>query len=191
MAPSLKKAIILNPKKGNISSNNRVNWYDYYAGYSPRFAMQILSSVGIKSKSTVLDPWNGIGTTTLAASALGVSSIGYDLNPVPVIIAKALVLSVGEKQSVKPLLKEIISKASRFSSGDSEPFLTWFDKDTCNHLRSIEKSIQFLLVKGSGDDIFILDNVCRVSEIASFFYVALFRTLRILVDDFIGSNLLG
>jgi hypothetical protein len=45
-----------------------------------------------------------------------------------------------------------------------------------------------LLVEEHEDDVFILDNVCRVSEIASFFYVALFRTLRILVDEFIGSN---
>lgn len=188
MSLSLKKADILNPKKGNTSYNNRANWYDYYAGYSPKFALQILSSVGVKAKSTVLDPWNGIGTTTLAASALGVPAIGYDLNPVPVIVAKALILSTGEKQSIKPLLKEIIAKSSKFASGEVEPFLTWFDKDTCSHLRGIEKAVQFLLVEGSEEDRFILDDIEKVSEMASFFYVALFRTLRILVDEFIGSN---
>ena len=43
----------------------------------------------------ILDPWNGSGTTTYAASQLGYTSRGLDLNPVMNIVARAPTAAVG------------------------------------------------------------------------------------------------
>ena len=40
---------------------------------------------------TVLDPWNGTGTTTQVACEKGISSVGVDINPVANLIAKSKV----------------------------------------------------------------------------------------------------
>ncbi|MDQ0340574.1 tRNA G10 N-methylase Trm11 [Caldalkalibacillus uzonensis] len=38
--------------------------------------------------ATVMDPWNGTGTTTDVAEQMGYFAIGLDINPVMVLIAK-------------------------------------------------------------------------------------------------------
>jgi DNA modification methylase len=179
------------PKRGNTRPNNRSLWYDYYAGYSPQFVSNIISHLDISEQSTILDPWNGIGTTTLAASAAGFRARGLDLNPVPVIISKALSLSLGEKQSILPLTQEIISKAlhKRSFHQIDEPLRIWFGVNASKVIRNIERSIQACLVRTKQSEYsFIKFDVSIISEISAFFYLALFRTVKKLTQKFTGTN---
>jgi len=43
------------------------NWYRYYAGYSATFVEHAIAQVAPKA-SSILDPWNGTGTTTVVAA---------------------------------------------------------------------------------------------------------------------------
>ncbi|TGE21725.1 hypothetical protein E5K00_15750 [Hymenobacter aquaticus] len=191
MSLSFEKAKVLNPKRSSDTTTNRVNWHDYYAGYSSEFAYAILSSIGLNKESLVMDPWNGAGTTTLAASAIGYKSVGFDLNPVPVIIAKAFKISYGEKPSIVPLLSKIINKFKviniKYDSND--PLRLWFKEDSSCYIRALERSIQYFLIQEQkGKYVFIKSNVNLVSEIAAFFYLAVFRVVRSLIGQFQSSN---
>jgi len=64
-------------------------WFPYYAGYSSEFVRKALSGLGVTPGCTVLDPWNGSGTTTSVADALGFRAIGFDINPVAALVAAA------------------------------------------------------------------------------------------------------
>ncbi|MBO2010898.1 hypothetical protein [Hymenobacter negativus] len=187
---SINKTGVSTPKRGNIQFRNRALWYEYYAGYSPQFALDVIEYLNVDKDSIVLDPWNGIGTTTLAASAAGCLGKGFDLNPVPIVISKALNVSVGDKQSILPLAKEIVSKATRLRKyEDNEPLSIWFGSSASSAIRSIEKSIQVCLVRQRKQDYaFIVSDTSCVSEIAAFFYLALFKTIRVLIGKFTGSN---
>lgn len=60
-------------------------FFPYYAGYPARFAIDVIRSAGLVPRSSVLDPWNGSGTTTYAAAQPGHTAIGFDVNPVMIV----------------------------------------------------------------------------------------------------------
>src|SRR5690625_7356069 len=51
--------------------------------------MDLLDYFSLDFDSIILDPWNGSGTTTEISSGLGYDSVGFDLNPVMLIVARA------------------------------------------------------------------------------------------------------
>ena len=188
---ALDKAIVLNPKRESKMALGRANWYPYYAGFSHRFAQTLIGSLHIRRGSRVMDPWNGSGTTTLSATRRGHNVFGFDLNPVMVIAAKAQMLSPLSKASLPPLTAEIIKIARTRSAvqlSRVDPLCTWLTPSSAADLRQIEAAIQHLLVE-SDAHAFHADAPQRViSDLAAFFYVALFRSTRSLLKNFFASN---
>jgi DNA modification methylase len=182
---------IQNPKRYAPNSHDRSSWYPYYAGFSWNFAVSVLNSCGLARDSYVGDPWNGTGTTTLAANCSGLRSAGYDLNPVMAVVAKARLLSVQEKPSLQPLASEFIVKASRSKPPYSavDPLTTWLIPSSCTHFRSLDHAIHTLLVDSeSYTSVQTPRSVAFLSGLAAFFYVALFKTLRTTLSPFVASN---
>ena len=179
---------IENPKirRGDSFSSS---WYRFYPGFSEGFARSALSSAGLVDGGWVLDPWNGGGTTTSTAASLGLNVCGYDLNPVMIVVAKARCLDPAEYSSLRPLAVDIVRKARKpFEMSPGDPLLTWLATGSVVALRGIEAAIQRLLI----DDAEYLTVRTRgtdaVSDLAAFFYVALFRTLRNVLRPFRTSN---
>ncbi|HVT19135.1 MAG TPA: DNA methyltransferase [Thermoanaerobaculia bacterium] len=167
------------------------NWYSYYAGYSERFAAEALALLDLPSQSLVLDPWNGSGTTTAVARALGHRPVGYDLNPSMVIVAKARLLDLGVLPSVDSIASEILAEASSTTPDDElhEPLSAWFMPAAARCLRAIELGLQRVLV--SHDEVvcpYEAEVADTISTLAAFFYVCLFRTVRANLARFISTN---
>src|ERR1700690_2291839 len=179
---------IENPKvRGGDSFSS--SWYRFYPGFSERFARSALSSARIGRGDWVLDPWNGGGTTTSTSASLGLNVYGYDLNPMMVLVAKARCLDPAESHSLKPLAGDLNRKAKKaFDPPPDDPLLTWLAPSSVATIRGIEAAIQKLLV----DDKEYLNIRARgtdsVSDLAAFFYVALFRTLKSALRPFGTSN---
>lgn len=191
MVADAAKLVIKNPKRGKRPTG-REAWFPYYAGFSGEFASALLSSASLGEGRSVLDPWNGSGTTTATAAELGCSSIGLDLNPVMVIVAKARALPKSEKSSLVPLLADIVKKArsANFAREDEyDPLCHWFASSSAAAFRSIEVSIQGLLFDA---EMYIPMsqrlNLSDMSHICAFFYTALFRVVRQLLAAFRCSN---
>jgi SAM-dependent methyltransferase len=180
--------VIENPKRRPVAAEGRDGWYPYYAGFSGAFARRLIQSTGLRQGSTFLDPWNGSGTGTAAAVASGYRAIGFDLNPVMAVVAKARLLPNLDAPSVAPLLSEITKKSARQRiAAEGDPLLTWFVPSAATEIRSIERAIHVILVcadRASKS----FDAASDMSSIASFFYLALFRTVRSLLGRFKASN---
>lgn len=132
--------------------------YPYYAGYAFEWALDaVLDLAG--PEDLVLDPWNGSGTTTQAASAVGRRSIGFDLNPVAVTIATARQLSADQGER---LLE--VAPVSR-SLNQDEPLARWFELATARRLRN--------WVEGGGGPLLAL---------------AVMRVVRASTSHVVGSN---
>lgn len=188
MFPNL---VVQNPK--NVASNRlgRASWYPYYAGFSHNFAHTLLASTKLPSDAVIIDPWNGSGTTTAAAIELGYSAHGYDLNPVMTIVAKARTLCKREKSSLWPIAVDIVNKAKNtdFQVVANDPLLTWLDSDSAAGLRKIEKVLQSLLVDhGTYKLLTENERINSLSDLAAFFYTALFRSVRVILRPFFTSN---
>jgi tRNA G10 N-methylase Trm11 len=137
----------------------------------------------------VLDPWNGSGTTTAAAAALGLNVHGYDLNPVMVLVAKARCLDVAEYSSLSPLASELLRKAKKsFDPKPNDPLSAWLRPRSIASIRGIEAAIQRLLVDNQRYANLRDRGVDEISDLAAFFYVGMFRTLRELLHSFATSN---
>jgi len=180
---------IVNPKRRLSIPTDRDAWFPYYAGFSSEFARKIVQSSALTSGALVLDPWNGSGTTTTAASIYGYRSAGFDLNPAMAVAAKARLLPRTELPSIEPLLADIEKKASarRRFYDDDDPLLTWFMPGAAAKIRSIDRAIHTLLVSRDSADSSV-DMASRLSAIAAFYFVGLFRTVRSLLGRFTRSN---
>lgn len=180
-----------NPKRAKARATAKESWFDFYAGYSAAFVQDVLPHVLPNSKRRVLDPWNGSGTTTTTAHELGIDSTGVDINPVMIVVAKAKLLSLGVVDSILPLCEDLISKAKRTGDRvqDGDPLLEWFAPSGALPIRSLAEAISKLLISAEvGERLYHSDHVGKVSEIAAFFLVSLFRTARSLLVRFRPTN---
>lgn len=186
---NLDTAEILNPKRRGDSGGRKKEKYSYYAGYSRSFTSRLFQTVGLHREDVILDPWNGAGTTTSVSSRLEYRSIGFDLNPVMVVVAKSNEVGIQNIQSITPLAKEILSTATNEPSEFEwiDPLEMWFETETSRFIRSLEKALQKVLLP---NDYQILKNrqIEDVSSLSALFYVALFNMARSLVSSFRGSN---
>ncbi|MCA1370223.1 site-specific DNA-methyltransferase [Bradyrhizobium sp. BRP14] len=180
---------ILSPKRNKRLQTGWEGFFPYYAGFPELFARELLQSAKLPRGAVILDPWNGSGTTTYAASSLGLTSIGIDLNPVMIVVARARLLPPSEADHLPPLAATILSHARSATPtlDPSDALLGWFDTGTAAFIRGIERNIRRSLVGNmtKSPDAIHLD---KISGTAATLYVALFAACRKLVAPFRSSN---
>ena len=179
---------VVSPKRTRAALNGWQGFFPYYAGYPVPFAQKIVSSAKLRSGAVILDPWNGSGTTTFVAAEAGISSIGYDLNPVMVVVARARTLPASEADALVPLARKIVelSQDGGPPALATDELLAWCDEPTARAVRGIETTIRETLVgektlEGHPD-------LSLLAAIAATQYVALFRVLRLLAASLKTTN---
>jgi DNA modification methylase len=90
----------------NFKTNQSIpkhSWFDYKQGYSARLVMKILQDDDPSKNMFILDPFVGVGTTSVVAQSLGYKSIGFDINPVATFAAqvKTTYYSEADQDEVK------------------------------------------------------------------------------------------
>lgn len=184
--------MIQNPKRTIGGKVGKSTWYDYYASYSAQFVRESILNSNLPVGSSIMDPWNGSGTTTQIAEEMGYISYGYDINPVMIIIAKAKRLEHSVKDSLFSVSNDIIKKARRYRKSFcdiTDPLETWFTQEAVNGFRNIERAIQQLLINDITGHKFLKEiNSDIISSLAAFYYVALFRTLKFFLAEYKCSN---
>lgn len=64
-------------------------WYDYKQGYSELLVKHIIDEAKPLKEHYILDPFCGVGTTNLTSVNRGYKTIGFDINPMAILTAKA------------------------------------------------------------------------------------------------------
>jgi SAM-dependent methyltransferase len=175
-----------------LTTERSSDWYRYYAGYSRNFVEDALDALELENGATVLDPWNGSGTTTSVANERGHTPVGFDANPALVIVARARLLGSEVIESLEPLAQDISEHARAMSRDEvleEEPLEKWFRASSARSIRHVEWAIQHVLIDHGRRTPLSDDGVLdQVSALAAFFYVALFETARTELKSFVGSN---
>ena len=178
------------PKRDATARRGWQGFFPYYAGFTDRFAMELLASANLEAGQVVWDPWNGSGTTTYAASSLRLDGIGTDLNPVMVIVARARLLPASEADSLIPMAMKIVAAAKRSKAKvrDDDPLCQWFDEYSASRIRNLDRAIRHHLV--GTDSVRLGPNIClnRMSGIAASLYVCFFAVCRESLIDLQSSN---
>lgn len=167
------------PKQSSSPRLGKASWYAYHAGYSPRFVRDVISELQC---SSLLDPWNGSGTSTQVASEVGVNVAGFDINPAMIVVAKARTIDASSQDSLQPLAKHMCESAAAVYLPD-DPLLTWFGEDSSAHIRGLERTLRKALVSNAATS-----DVSLMSDVSCFFFTALFRTVTSVAVQFKGSN---
>ncbi|VVB72726.1 Modification methylase MjaII [uncultured archaeon] len=166
--------------------------YNYYAGFSPEFVEDVVKRLEMNSDAVIMDPWNGSGTTTQVAMRMGYSAIGFDINPVMVIVAKARLLNCTSvvRKRVLDNLESLMKMGLDLQTNRllDDPLESWLEPESAECFRNIERSIQLLLIGTKYDVIYNTKSLSHISHMASFFYLALFRTLRKFLTTYVSSN---
>lgn len=177
------------PKRNSREEAGWHGFFPYYAGYPHSFANALIESAELPDGATILDPWNGSGTTTYSAAEHGFCAEGWDVNPVMVIIARARLLPLSEADTLGPLVRDTVKgvRADQRRLIEDDPLLLWFEPQLAALIRGIETRIRDQLVgpltfSAAGTQ------VERMSAIAATFYVALFAVCRELAQPFQASN---
>lgn len=185
----ISKIPIASPKK---KGTDQQVLYNYYAGYSEEFVRDVIARLDVRTEGTILDPWNGSGTTTEISSLMGYSSIGYDINPVMLIVAKSRLINRSVFDSLYSIAVDIVSKAKKYRSifdFDNDPLNTWLKQSGVRCFRKIERAIQQLLVGNENFQLLVQRNTyAELSSLTAFYYVAMFKTVRVAVSVFQASN---
>lgn len=165
--------------------------YKYYAGYSNEFVQSIFEHFSVNSKS-VLDPWNGSGTTTTVAAQFGIEEIlGFDVNPAMAIVSSADLLMKEELKLFSIEEKEFLN----IEQIKQDPLSDWFTKESVLSIRNFELSLRnnFIPLEELRDNkytVFEKDIFQEVlsSRLCSFYYLILFETLKGFLNGFKSSN---
>lgn len=184
--------IVLPPKqkKNNILIKQN-SWYNYYAGYSDSFVNHYISKYASRfNNPTILDPWNGAGTTTLVSNHLGINNIGCDINPVMIIVSKAKLFNIDELQYtslINSLTSENIQEVKL--SDDTLPDLlnTWFSDSTVKIIRKTEVFLNSEIIHNQFTNIKNV-NIVNLDNITAFFYMLLFNAVKHFCSVFSCSN---
>ena len=181
---------LANPKRhGERVGLSAGRLYPYYAGFSAEFVRSCLRSLDLPPSAEVLDPWNGSGTTTsVAATFPDIFGLGLDLNPVMVVVAKAQLLGRDVTPSLRPLAREITDSMSEVVETEDDPLRVWFKNGTATVFRKLEQAVSSALVPATGRDLTSRTSVSQLSSLASFYYLALFRSVRKSLRPLVPSN---
>lgn len=161
-------------------------WYRYYAGFSTEFVKDVVKELDLGHGSRVLDPWMGSGTTLAVAAANSALVSGLDLNPAMAVIAKGRLIAVDTEGSVEPLARQIAGHWSPVRRLKDDDLLTsWFDATSARRIRGLVARADELLV---GRKLASNEKASAMSSIASFYYVAIFRTVTQMLRGYSSRN---
>lgn len=162
-------------------------WYRYYAGYADGFVADVVGRLP-DSTGTVLDPWNGAGTTTSVAAAHGIDARGFDINPAAVVISKARLLQSEVAPSLLSLTRELLTGVEPDAQvPEDDLLLRWMTRRAAAAVRRLATTIDRALVESDGtQDASQLAS--EMSSLAALFYLALFRVVRGALAPFGGTN---
>lgn len=128
--------------------------HEYRGKFFPQLVRSLINAAGLKEGSVVLDPTSGSGTTNVEAKVLGMRSIGADLNPLSVKIARLKSSLVGiSPEELSSVVQAITSslhdrgRASeapeiRWSKKDLSYLRRWFDEKALEELAGVLQEIQ-------------------------------------------------
>lgn len=133
-------------------------WFWYREGYSIELVKQLIKE--LPKGAVVLDPFCGAGTTLLAARELGYPSVGFDVNPISILVSKVKT-TIYRDDITDAILKgtEQLRLATASMRADTKPALKIIDKvydaDVLHALLVLRREIKSIVIVEARDFFFV------------------------------------
>lgn len=179
------RGLIASPKQATRAPNDGA-LYPYYAGFSSTFVGSILHSDLIAKSATILDPWNGAGTTTTEAARTGRRAIGVDINPFALLLASARLANPEDASHLEGIFAQLASTPLG-AAPPQEPLRKWMNPTSAAHVRAVVNTILELLATSKRAGSPTLTDT-PPPPLAAFLLVCVIRAVRKLLPVRTGSN---
>ena len=186
--PRTKTVAKISPKQP--SDRCLRDWYPYYAGFTERFVSAVIEDY-LQGVESVVDPWSGAGTTTVACLRRGIESSGVDINPATTVIARARLNPRSACESLLDTARLLAEEAQAARPCDDTGDLLglWMVGDGVGEIRALVRAIREKLAVPAerphdGDPLL---TEC-LSHSACFLYTACFGVVRSLLGSYGTTN---
>ena len=115
-------------------------FHPYPAGMMPLIAKKIIEKYATRKDDLILDPFCGSGTVLVEALVHNKNAIGFDINPLAVLIAKAKTTPINPKilkEEIEKLLDEIRRDNSNYPEPPIPNLYYWFKPNVVKELSKI------------------------------------------------------
>ena len=186
--PRTETVANISPKQP--SARRLRDWYPYYAGFTERFVNAVIDDYLWGSES-VVDPWSGAGTTTVACLRRGIESSGVDINPAATVIARARLNPKSARQDLLDTAQSLVEGmgTARLCDGTGDLLDLWMVGDGLDEIRAFVRAIRENLAapseKACGGDAL---RTVSLSHSACFLYTVCFGVVRSLLSSYGTTN---
>lgn len=184
----MKTVAKISPKQP--SARRLRDWYPYYAGFTERFVDAVIEDY-LQGSGSVVDPWSGTGTTTIACLKRNIESGGVDINPVATVIARARLNPRSACQSLVDTAQSLVEKTQSVRPRDNTGDLLdlWMVGDGIGEIRALVHTIRENLTVPANQQCAsdVLRTEC-LSHSACFLYTACFGVVRTLLGRYGTTN---
>lgn len=133
---------LVNFKTNKLSPKH--GWYIYKQGYGEMLVKKIIERESPSKQLSILDPFCGVGTTNLAAQAMGYNSVGFDINPLAILATqvKTHFFSSSEIEEIDNRLNKFSLPNDPFQGDFGKVIETSFEPGVLNTLLRIRKYVE-------------------------------------------------
>lgn len=133
----------------NFSSAKNIpihRWFYYKEGFSPHLVNKLIEETRCKDKSLIFDPCSGAGTTLLSAKQHGITSIGFEINPLSLFVGRTKLENYTRRdlkviENFQIIRHKPTNRSNVFAKYELSIIEKLYEKQNLEEIETIKKSI--------------------------------------------------
>lgn len=154
--PATAKQSVVRPTANKLLFEDRAahDWYRFVLSYPPHLVRDYLTKFDIGRSDLVLDPFCGTGTTVVECKKQGISSVGFEANPVAHFAASTKTEWALDADQLTKAAKKIAKAAeveirTSLGSAAESPLFAKSANEEQPHIRRLSNELDKLILKNS------------------------------------------
>ncbi|WP_313120319.1 DNA methyltransferase [Proteiniclasticum ruminis] len=150
-------------------------WYRYKEGYSLELVNQLIKEYNRNPNGTILDPFLGSGTTLIAANKMGLSGVGFEVNPFSYFLSKNKLRNYDievikeYKEKFEAIIEISIQNKSKYPLPKLSIAEEVFDNDIEDYFMTIRNNIELYKYKHSiTKELLLLGWLSTIEEVSNY-----------------------